>query len=291
MLFLSDFDPNANNAPVVRANIGGRSYWFVVDTGMDRNLIKQSVQQEAGINSVASDPSEFSNIPDTLTTDGKVYTSKADVNMGRFGIRDVDFVVCNDDKAGNLLLREDRTIAGILGASFLKKRAVMFDYDRREMRFARTGNLGKDAVRAMGFAGSDVVVDMVEATASTLGVEAVLNGRKRLLAVDTGGASSLLLGKPEELGIDVSAAETGVARMFQGEFTTKKTQVTMKIGGLELKNVAVSLITDAEAVSGVSEGTLAGVLGRSLLMRYNFLIDFPAKKLYLRPRTDLKRDQ
>jgi hypothetical protein len=165
----------------------------------------------------------------------------------------------------------------------------LFDYDRREVKMVMGGNLDAKKRAELGFAGTDASVDLApfEKDSNVLGVKVRCNGKDVTLMLDTGGSTTLLQVPAKDIGVKLPETAEGSVRGFFGEKSVKYANVSLSVGGLPPQTVEAMFLEDDQKIDYMKQGAL----GQNFLMRYNFLIDFPAKKLYLRPRRDLKRDQ
>ncbi len=120
-----------------------------------------------------------------------------------------------------------------------------------------------------------------------LAVKVRCNGKDVTLALDTGAAVTVLQVPPRDLGVKLPDTSTGSVSGFFGKRDVKSAEMSLSVGGLEPQKLSAVFLEGDQKVDFIRDGAL----GRDFLMRYNFLIDFPAKKLYLRPRTNMKRDK
>jgi hypothetical protein len=73
----------------------------------------------------------------------------------------------------------------------LRRFAVLFDYDKRELRLIANGKATPEERKALGFDASDPGIDLTlfEKDQNVLGLEVRCNNKKVTLALDTGRTS------------------------------------------------------------------------------------------------------
>lgn len=288
MILLSDFRKSAGNDPMIMCRLGERTYWFSIDTASDRLVLKRSVQQEAGLE-VADHPDfDLSNLAERekpYVVDGRVLLAKTPLAIGTLNISGVPFTISNDDH----ILKSDKSVAGIVGAPLFRKMAVSFDYDQREMTLVTGGNLDAKKRAELGFTETDARVDLVPFSTSpnVLAVKVRCNGKDLTLALDTGASNTVLQVPARDLGVKLPETSDGTVIGVFGKRDSKSAEVSLSLSDLPPQQLPALFLEGDQKVDFIQDGTL----GRDFLMHYNFLIDFPAKKLYLRPRSNLKRDK
>jgi hypothetical protein len=172
-----------------------------------------------------------------------------------------------------------RPVDGILGHAFLSRYAVRFDYVGRRMVL-------NDHDRS-GLRLPLIITD----NAPFIDIVARNHGRRAPahVEIDTGSFEALgsngryaEAAKLFDAG-DRKAEERGVA--FGGETQGYRARIdALQIGPYELEHPAIAVTMDEGGYQRSMPS--AGLLGAEVLRRFDFLIDYPASVVYLRPNAD-----
>lgn len=207
--------------------------------------------------------------------------------------RNVDMKIANCPKVrrdiivlehNNLLINEKLgiDIHGILGGSFFSNLAVHVDYKKRVLRIQRSQDLHPDR----RFKKFDINIDShkpyLEAQIKLTDSSSV----RVTLLIDTGAAlpflihtntdSNLVLPDKVMIG-NVGFGLSGVIKGYLGNVKE------LRFGDFHFENIISSfqeLYIDSLVVESVMRN---GIIGNSLLMRFDMIIDYSKEKLYLKP--------
>ncbi len=116
--------------------------------------------------------------------------------------------------------------------------------------------------------------------ANLITVEVTINGREKLLILDT-GASQTMLGRRTAQELGLQETQRAVGRGAGGEVEIAHVAVDLlAVGDLAIHDVT-AVVMDLEEIQAHMGGDISGVLGFDFLSRFKVTIDYRAKKLTL----------
>ena len=175
-------------------------------------------------------------------------------------------------------------IDGIIGYSFLKRYIVKVDFDSMQVAIFTPGQMKYPRGGTLFFP-----------TFTALPILPVLVEDEKKIRpkfyIDTGAGLSLLL--TEQLVSDSSffkKKRKPLPILAQGLGGKKAIMISVskkvKIGPYSFKKVPTHILDDTYNV--ISYPFLGGLIGNDLLRRFNLVINYPAKELFLKPNTHYK---
>lgn len=168
---------------------------------------------------------------------------------------------------------------GVLGSDFLASYVVELDFENERVRFI---DPGKHRVPEEGTDGALVLPFELAGTRPV--VKASLNGHETALLVDTGAPWTLVLSGPvaEWTGVEIlsDSAFTGLSSLGPVDLMRGRLD-RLALGGHALGAVAALVAPSGWYNLGVASDS---VLGVELLERFLVRLDYPRRRLWLRPR-------
>ena len=175
-------------------------------------------------------------------------------------------------------------IDGIIGYSFLKQFIVKVDFDTLELQIFTPGKLKYPRGGKLFFP-TFTALPILPVT-----IEDEREIRPKFY-IDTGAGLSLLL--TEQLAEDSSffkKKRKPLPILAQGLGGKKAIMITVskkiKIGPYTFKKVPTHILDDTYNV--ISYPFLGGLIGNDLLRRFNLIINYPAKEIFLKPNKHFK---
>jgi hypothetical protein len=260
------------SCPLVRIRLAnGMEGRFLFDTGTNINLISEAMVQRL-------------NLPrhPAIGSDGK--PMMIDANKQAEAV-DVPIQIGELSFAGSMLIMDtqrlhamsDPTVDGLIGANTFSKLAVLFDFEHHQVRLYYPGSLSDDDLKATGMNG--IVPVLGDADSPFLfRVKARLNGAEDYtLTIDTGIDTAVIPRTVADRLKLKPAPMRSTMRTAFGPLAVKTAMMqTLAMGQITINDVPVNFPRDLS-------GRFPPGIGMEILGRYNMLIDFPARKLYLKP--------
>lgn len=169
---------------------------------------------------------------------------------------------------------------GVLGSDFLAGYVVELDFDGERVRFL---DPEKYRVPEEGTAGAFVLP--LELAGTRPVVKASLNGHETALLVDTGAPWTLVLSGPvaERTGVEILSDSAFTGRTALGPMDLVRGRVErLALGSCEIGAVA-ALVAPRGWYNQLAGND--SVLGLALLERFLVRLDYPRRRLWLRPRS------
>jgi len=271
-----DYEDTRLYVPVA---IGGRSWWFILDTGAQPTVLDERVASAARI-------AGHDTTSTTGAGTGRLRRSTGDEVALRLGGRTMTVRQPAISPIDSVLSRyTGRHAPGIVGSQFFADRAVTVDFEQRIV-YARPSadayELTNSVVLPLDVAGG---IPYLSATLRFAEGRAVT---ARLL-VDLGAKATLLLTEPfiERAGLRELQA-SGVRSSLGAGVGGETRYAFIRLSSLEFAN-APALRLDSAVIGLSVGGTLRargydGLLGAEFLRRFRVTFDYPRKRLILRPR-------
>ena len=171
----------------------------------------------------------------------------------------------------------DCPIDGVLGWQFLSGYAVLFDFGAHRITLWRGGDLSADELGAAGMAGA-TVAPQANRTPGSFDIAVRLNDRLDVtLAIDTGGAHTLL-DIADARRLNLAPARLGFRQptVFGDLKANEASLPTLAFAGLRVSGLSVRYLLTPHP-------NLPPHLGLDVLAHYRLLLDYPARKCYLKP--------
>ncbi len=171
----------------------------------------------------------------------------------------------------------DCPLDGVLGWDFLSDYAVLFDFQAHTVTLWRGGDLSASELRGAGMEGA-IVLPRANKTPGSFDIAVRLNDQADVnLAVDTGGAHTLLdIAQARLLELRPTRLGFRQPSVF-GDLKANEARLSALVfGGLRVSDLPVRYLQSPHP-------NLPPHLGLDVLTHYRMLIDYPARKLYLKP--------
>ncbi len=174
----------------------------------------------------------------------------------------------------------DLKVDGLLGTDFLQYFAIDFDLARKRLTFYPSGNLPTSERAALGYGGKSAweTALIKRKKVSIYDVDLVVPSGKQEtslpLVFDTGSAIFALV----EKSLPAAARPLGDSVLVYGS-TRQRRYTPYRLQKARLGSLA---LTDQPflALDALPNGAGNGVVGMDFLIKYRFLADFPAQRLY-----------
>ena len=286
-------------APVVQAKINdATTAVFLIDTGASTNFISQALVDKLDLKPQAAPIAK-----DSSFLDGKqaTFVSLRKVLIGSLTLQGGAYIVMptSDLAAG---MRQE--VDGVISMQMLRYFAIDLDFQRHQMTLWYPNGLDDDAVKQAGFKDAFItplissVPDTVlyDPTKVAESQEAYWNlyysvpvqisdgnhmSQQRLL-LDTAGGITIF---PSEVSRLLSLRVQGTMPLFKPTYGSQRVNVvkasSLQIGDLRLHNQTANVFQ--VAATGEDSANKMAALGLDVLSGYRILIDFGAKKMYLKP--------
>ncbi|MDV3575742.1 hypothetical protein CMU59_18380 [Elizabethkingia anophelis] len=191
------------------------------------------------------------------------------------------------DDLSRLSTLYDRNFDGIIGAAILKKYLTKFDFETHTMYLYKFGepldNTGYEKIDFEFYSGG----------IPRFPITFELKNKEKFsgdILFDSGASLSLLVNAPykekNNLLSKMSRKITYSSSNLSNKTNYSKGLIeSIQLGNtrIEHKNLGILFSSDKQGVS--SENGLLGILGSEIINRFNFILDYKNKKLYLKPNS------
>jgi hypothetical protein len=261
--------PNAEQVLLAPAEVNGRSVVALVDTGTPAVILSRHLAEALG--------KKLEPIGEATSVGGTQKFWKAeDIQLVFGGLRaPAAAVQVSDFSTAEAAL--GRPIDVVIGSSFLSAFPVEVDLDHGRMRI---GAAPPDDPAAAS------VPLRYDRTTRRMTIPGVAAGVRLPILLDTGEDTEFTISGEALAGLPASARKVTTFMVAGGGGTEVETIVdlpTLDLGPLSLGNAQVSVTKTRELLA--KAGVPASV-GMGVLARYNFILDAPTGRLWLRPRTN-----
>lgn len=199
----------------------------------------------------------------------------------------------------NARREEGRGVDGAIGLDVLGRMLVELDFSHGKVRLLAPGLdelptggatdvarlLGYEPAHAVELRPSTTARGLFEVTARIGAARDGAAGQERGFVVDTAAEGVLLREAPSEPARPAGPALT--LRTPAGSFPADQVEATVTVGRSSAARVRCGVI---RVGAGPAREKLPELLGVSFLRRFDVLLDFPGRKMYLRPRPGEKGD-
>lgn len=252
------------------------SLLFYFDTGAMSSLINKPIAIKNGIKATHTES--------VMGAGGDLNYKVAQKQRLRFGnikIRKVDLVI---DDLSRIEKKLGHKIDGIVGYSILNKYITEVNIDKKKINLYKfNSKLDYSGYIPINFGfTNDTEIPQFEISFS------LNNGKtyKGIVLFDSGAGLSLLINTPFDKKHKLSE-QIKDKSVVQLENLSKKSESTIlkiksiTLGGKIIENVEIMISNDKAGVSAL-EGYL-GILGAEIINKFNYILDYKRKKLYLKP--------
>ncbi|MCL1690168.1 hypothetical protein CMT57_17560 [Elizabethkingia anophelis] len=190
------------------------------------------------------------------------------------------------DDLSRLSTLYDRNFDGIIGAAILKKYLTKIDFETKTMYLYKFDE-------SLDHTGYNKIDFEFYSGIPKFPITFELKNKEKFsgnILFDSGAGLTLLVNSPykekNELSDKIGNKITFVSHNLSNKTNHEKgliKSITLGNTTFENKNLDISLASDKEGVS--SENGLLGILGSEIINRFNFILDYKNKKLYLKPNS------
>lgn len=269
-ILLMDIVVNDNDAPST----------FIFDSGASTDVLGKETAESIGVKS-----NYQQNVPGaggTQTYD--IATGQSYSIQNTIRINNTNFVLVDLERLRDKL---ERDFYGIIGYSLLRGRVTKIDfYNKRMSLYNNIGELDTEGYKANPFKfGNGITIPQFD-------VEITLRGGQTYSGTvffDSGAALSLSVNTPfnEKHKLNQNVKKSVVLRTENLGSSSVSEQIpiaSMNLGGFELGEMVISLSGDQAGVS--SYPGYLGILGADVISRFDVILDYKKKKLYLKPNAN-----
>lgn len=254
----------------------GEEMTFYFDTGATTSLIDKNSAQKLGI---------VPNYEQAVAgAGGKIkyeIASNQIFKVGEVSIDSVDFVL---EDLSRLQKSIDRKFDGIVGYALIKQFLTEVDLENGVINlYPKQAKLNTEAYKKLPFSfGNNIPIPQVE-------VEMTLKNNKHFKGTvffDSGAGLSLLVNTPfkEEHQLLKNVAKQLTSTSENLSKTSEAQMIAIKnlnFANYSFKTLSITLSSDKAGVSSF-KGYL-GILGAEIINRFNFILDYEKKIIYLKP--------
>jgi predicted aspartyl protease len=252
---------SVNGWIVFRAVVAGQEVWGLLDNGAGHSLVDAGLARTAGIKTALS-----AKLPTPTGVIEAAVAPRVSVSLpgnmqaeAPIHVADLSFVSAG---AG-------RQIGLVIGREYFSNFAVIVDRQKATFAFVPSG--------AFRTGPNDLPIALI---GNGQQLEAVINGKRLLLALDLGSTGQVALSRSAwDAAVPKDAKIRPGSAMFADGKPVKTQTVTiasLTVGGRTVRNVGVSL-------SPILKSEVDGRLGIGLLTTSSFALDAKAGKLWIQP--------
>ena len=266
---LNRVQPNSVFQVIVKIN-DGETAKFLIDTGCNHILVSNQLNSRLKLPTKPA----VSDDGTAITYNGKPanMTSVSKFQVGDSFFKQVPLVIVD---AKTLRFDYGLQFDGILGANFFAGQATLFDFTKGKMILFGPGSLTAQEIAGLGMVNFDCV-PMFETDDGVPAVKVTLDSsREETLIVDTGNVITSIPRKAvEQLHLKPVGDKRTQSTVF-GSLTYSQTL----LGKFQMGNLQYPLLP-VFYQDGNKPGPTPGI-GLDILARSRFLLDYPAKKIYI----------
>jgi hypothetical protein len=261
----------------VRVNTSKEVLNFIFDTGATSDLLDSAAAEKLGLESDYQQPvsgAGGSQIYKMVLNQKLVLDENIEVDK-------THLVLMNLARLNKV---SEKTIDGILGYSLLKKYNAKIDYDNKKLVLYDK----EEVINTIGYTavpfefGNGIPIPQFDVSI-TLNNGESYNGK---ILFDCGAGITLMANTPfcEKNALSKRAGKSMILKsenLARGSISEEIAIKSISVGGFRLDELTVLLAHDKEGVSSY-DGYL-GILGSQVIKRFNVILDYKSKVLYLKP--------
>lgn len=277
---------SSQNHLLVRAEINGKPATLLVDSGAPLSAVAIERRDHFGMSPVTAK----SKVPARLNINGafNAMSIARSLRLGALNLIDEPMVLIDFSYLRpfpNSKGKRERESDGILGTDILTPLKAVLDYERM-LLVLKIDPRVPGPIPGFDFRGHRRV-RMHESEGFNLYVDGSVNGKAARLMVDT-GAFATLLHSPFVRRMNIPMRQTKFRSVGVNLAESRVRLATisrLSVGSLKMQTHDVGVINLAGLIqAGLLDASppVAGLLGSEMLQRYNAIIDFGTKSLYLK---------
>ena len=278
------FIPMAGHGgPVVVCRVNDKlDVRFLIDTGSDTSVIHPEIAKRLALplkSRAAGQGSTTAQAPKSTIN----YVTIDKLKIGELTFEG-DFDVL--DTAPDL---PNKSYDGILSANALRSLAVLLDFSENKMVLIPNGGLNNEQLQFLGMSGgtsAGVAMSLIVSSEYIVSVPVLLEGvTGSNMVIDTGSSRTMILDPDKK--IKLPSGVQGIASDFQTVGRSWNYTVypfeTFGVGNT-LASAKPNTLTNFECGVIAPDAKQAdSILGLNYLSRFRILLDYPAKRFYLKP--------
>ncbi len=270
-----------NKNVLIRASVNGKdSITLYFDTGASTSLLDKAVANRLGIM-----PDWSQQVPGAGGTITYQMATAQQVSMNGVSIKGVDMVL---DDLTRLRKALGYHFDGIIGYALIRDHVTQLDFDAKQINLYPKGSLPDLA----GYTAHDFAFHN-GITIPQLNLSIELNNGKSYTGIvffDSGAGLNLLVNTPfkeKHNLLEGQKVMNSSTNNLSNETLTQYIAIKkLEFCGYTFPEMPISLASDKSGVSAY-QGYL-GILGAEIINRFNFILDYANKKLYLKPNARYK---
>ncbi|MGI4791818.1 MAG: retroviral-like aspartic protease family protein [Janthinobacterium lividum] len=259
-------------SPVVELKLNDKIMGkFLVDTACNSSVLSEKMASKLGL---LIQPAIRDGHPYTVGTKQARMVTLSQMQFGGFILaQPIPFIVSEKNQFSAF----PQPIDGIIGINILSAFTVEFDFPRHQVTLWNTAALSDSELKDAGFAGV-TAVPITESDDGTYTLPGVFSSSSSQISIslilDTGAAETSVSADIVRC-LHLKPGEKQDNNTLWGQIHYTQTQVSiLQIGDLKLFDLPVDYATDGDAHFPCG-------LGMDVLSRYQMLLDFSSKKMYL----------
>lgn len=281
-----DLVPNGAAAPVVEAQVGGRTVHLLIDTGGVYSSINKDIADSLGLRAHEAGMTEYGANGARI----KSYAEVPDFKLGAIALDKYPMMLRPGSGVAN-------GIDGTLAPDFLSKFEVDLDFAAHKLNlFAVDHCPGKVVYWAKSYVEIPFKFDDV----THISVPVTLDGHQIAATIDTGSSATLLYDDAAKGLFDLSTSSAGMERIpnaDSGDLVQYRYRFkVLSFEGVAVNNPLIHILPnaanrsfrqdfdskmDADAIYGVKLDSPQMILGMNVLSKLHLFISYKEKKLYL----------
>jgi len=272
-----------NNLIIIPVNINGTQLDFLLDTGVEENILFSLEEKELPLYNV--EKIELRGLGSEESVEGLKSVGNTITLRGLKSANQIIYVVLDDqfDFSASLGV----PVNGIIGYRFFRDHPVVLDYARKRLRIYNRDRVNLDKV-LKGYVPFDLTIEKSKPYVTVdVGIDSVPRASKLLL--DTGNSDALWLfpSRDKEIQVPDRRLRDFLGRGFSGEIYGDKARISR----LQLKDFVfkrpIAAFPDTTSVRHVRMvERRVGSIGGEILKRFTVCFDYSRQKMYLKRNSD-----
>jgi len=250
---------------------------LLIDTGAAQCILSKDIVKKLSL-PIEPVPKEYS-IPKSVGVIGHIVLPEC--KIGDFPIENVRFFIVNEIP---FQLESKKPIDGILGVNSFQKYALLFQWSRKRVTFYSPGNLSTERLLAANMNPAECLPLKQVAESTLLSTPARFDTKEEDFLIDT-GVDTTTVYKAELLN-HLNAIIAGTPKQYwmqHGSILMQPIKVkSFQLGEIVYLKVKVHYPRSPDAAMQSLLKDAPSLLGLNILQKSDLLIDFPAKKMYIK---------
>ncbi len=249
---------------------------FLFDTGATLSVLDKNTAKRIGVNSIHDE--EIEGLGEKKTYQ---IAKNQEISIGNVLLDSIEFVLHD---LAFMKKSVGYSFDGIIGYPILDNYVTAINFDKREMSFySEISMVDVSSYSEHSFAmDKDFSVPQIEIEIQFDN----LDKHNGIILFDSGAALSLIINSPfaEKIGLytEIDKKNTSAILGLGSSASYQKIRLkSLKFCGYDFPNILAQLASTKSGVSSYKE--YLGILGAEIINRFNIVLDYSRKKLYLSP--------